>query len=64
MYSVHRPPWPPVLQGSVRWTGPAAPRAEGSVEPSVVRLPVHVEICFHKVCRDRLLIQRVGRLSV
>lgn len=49
-----------VLQGSVRWTGPAAPCAEGSVDPSVVGLPIHVEVCFHKMCSDRLLIQRVG----
>lgn len=52
----------PILQGSVRWTGPAVPCAEGSVHPSVVRLPIHVEICFYIMCRDGLLIQRVGGL--
>lgn len=54
----------PVLQGSVCRTGPAAPRAEGSVDPSVVGLPVHVEIRFDKVCGDGLLVQRVGGLRV
>lgn len=43
-----------------RRTGPAAPRFEGSVDRPVVGLPVHVEICFYKMCRDRLLVQRVG----
>ena len=60
--SVCSVPLGPILQGSVRRTGPAVPCAEGSVDPSVVRLPVHVEICLHKMCRDRLLVQRVGSL--
>lgn len=32
------------------------------MEPSVVGLAVHAEICFHKMCRDGVLVQRVGGL--
>lgn len=54
------------LQGFLCWwgggTGPAEPRAEGSVDPSVVGLSKHVEIGLHRVCGDGLFVQRVGRL--
>lgn len=48
------------VPGSIIWTGPAAPCAGGSEQPSVVRLPKHVEVCFDRVCGDRVLVQRVG----
>lgn len=57
---------PPSTSGtspwSTCWTGPAAPCTEGSVEPSIVGLTVHAEICFHKMCRDGVLVQRVRGL--
>ena len=40
------------------------PDAEGSVDPPVVGLPVHVEIRFYEMCRDGLLVQGVGGLGL
>lgn len=51
-----------VLQGSACWTGPAVPGSDGSMQPSIIGLPEHVEVRFYKVCRDGLLVQRVGGL--
>ena len=57
--------WGGFVPGSVIGTGPAAPCVEGSEQSSsVVCLPKHVEVRFHVVCGDRLLVQRVGGLEM
>lgn len=54
---------PAVLQGFAHWTGPAKPCAHGSMQPAIVRFSKHVEVGFHVMRGDRLLVQRVGGLE-
>lgn len=49
-----------IIWGSVCWTGPAVPCAEGSVEPAVERLFKRFHFC--KMSGDGVLVQRIGSL--